>query len=198
MYQNFSDDELIEAYSTMIDYSGKPNLEMLSAIEKRGGIESFKRKIELNKINSAERNRITKEVYSLSSPETNLDFIKRLITSNVFSREELERLIEIKFFEHQAMLKNNAVSSKTIIVSIAAALLSCVIGAIIFILLMAFLTPMLLLAYIVPVYIINYLIIRFITKKTRSNIIVFLTTLLSTIGSIVLGVNILSLFLPAN
>ena len=34
MYNKYSDDELIEAYTTMMDYSGKISNDMVNAIEK--------------------------------------------------------------------------------------------------------------------------------------------------------------------
>ena len=54
MYKKYSDEELIEVYSSMIDYSGKVSKEMLSEIESRGGLEIFKGKISKNNTLSQE------------------------------------------------------------------------------------------------------------------------------------------------
>jgi hypothetical protein len=197
MYQNYSIEDLIDAYTTMIEYSGKATDAMLSAIEERGGIESFKAQIELQKSGRLEINRITKEVYSLSSRETNVEFIKNLITSDFLSQKELDKLIETKFSEHQALLQNKAITSKTIIGGLSGAVISCIIGAIAFGFLMIYMTPMFFYFYILVVYIINYLIIKFITKQSRSNLAVFIITFFATIGSIILGLYFTSLLLPS-
>jgi hypothetical protein len=197
MYKNYSTEELINAYTTMIEYSGKATDTMLSAIEERGGIESFKAQIELQKSGRLEINRITKEVYSLSSSETNVEFIKKLITSDFLSREELDKLIEIRFLKHQAFLQNKAITSKTIIGGLAGAVISCIIGAIAWGFLMIYMTPMFFYFYIIVVYIINYLIIKFITKQSRSNLAVFIITFFATIGSILLCLYFTSLLFPS-
>ena len=194
MYEKYSDDELIDAYSSMLDYSGEVSSEMSNAIELRGGLENFKKKIERRKFLTEEINRISKEIYSLTSSETNVEFIKKFITSTILTKDELDQLIESKFSQYQSINENREINSKTFIISLAGMLTACIIGAIILSLLIAFLTPVFL-YFIVPIYIINYLIIKFVTKKTRSNLVIFIATLLATIGSIILGIYLAGTFL---
>ena len=196
MYKKYSDEELIEVYSSMIDYSGELSKEMLNEIESRGGLEIFKKKILKNNILAQEINRISKEVYSLTSNETNIEFIKKFITSDILTENELNELVEKKFFSYELINKNKTINSKIIFSSFVAAITASIVGAIIFTLLIIYLTPVFI-YFIIPIYIINYLIISLITKKTRANLVVFIATFLATIGSIFLGLYFAGFLLPA-
>ncbi|MGC4104486.1 hypothetical protein [Ferruginibacter sp.] len=193
MYEKFTDDELIEAYQSMMEYSGQPNDEMRKAIEQRGGMEIFIQNIAHKKTITAEINRISKEIYQLVSPETNAGFIRQFIKSDILSKEALDDLVEQKTHYYQSILENKKVDSKTFMHTAFAAIAACIAGAIIVCLLLHFITPVFL-YFVVPVYIINYLIIWAITKKTRANIVIFIATLLATIFSFISGGVLAGLF----
>ncbi len=185
MYEQYSDDELIEAYLSMMDYSGEINKELSNEIESRGGLDNFKKKIK--KKRDIDIIRISKEVYSLTSPETDIEFIKKAVTSDVLLREELDSLIESKFAYYQSINSNRIITPKALAESLIGVVIAIIVGAVSLALLMSFITPILMFI-IVPVYLINYLIIWLITKKTRSNLVIFIATLIATIGSIILGI----------
>ena len=179
-YRNYSDKDLEEAYSTMIDYSGKANENILSEINHRGGIDVFLSKIEFNKNNKKEIIRITNEVYSMSKDYSDLEFIKQFIKSEILNSEELEQLIEIKFAEHQAILKNKIINQKTIFGSLIGMLLGIIISMLFYLLIIYFLGKFVLYP-IIAVYTICYQCIKFITKQTRENIFIFIMTLVATL-----------------
>jgi len=66
MYSKFTNDELIEAYSTMIDYSGKADDTILREIEQRGGLDKFLQEIEQKNLNKSESNRVLNELIQLT------------------------------------------------------------------------------------------------------------------------------------
>jgi uncharacterized membrane protein len=193
MYEKYSDDELIEAYLSMMDYSGEINKELSNEIESRGGLDDFKEKIKKKSNLDIEIMRISKEVYSLTSPETDVEFIKKAVTSDVLTREELDSLIESKFVYYQSINSNRAITQKTLAESLIGIVIAIIPGAVVLALLMNFITPIFLF-FIVPVYIVNYLIIWLVTKKTRSNLAVFIATFIATIGSVILGIYLFGFF----
>jgi hypothetical protein len=79
MYRKYSDEDLVEAYSTMMDYSGKPNVEMLQAIELRGGMEKFLYDIEFKKKHQSEIGRIRKQVQELCEKGATLETLGKYI-----------------------------------------------------------------------------------------------------------------------
>lgn len=184
-YKKYSDGELIDSYSTMIDYSGKANDEILAEIENRGGLENFLKQIELKKTNQKEIGRIKKEVYEASKDYSDLEFIKQFITSDILSKEDLDYLVERTFMEHQAILKDKTVTSNTIIGSIVGTLIGSIAGSL-FLIFFVVAFGRIIYFSLIGVYIICYQIIKLITKQSRNNGVVFIATLISTILSLLL------------
>ena len=184
-YSKYSDDDLIESYTTMIDYSGKADDALLKEIEHRGGIDSFLKRIENKKTNHKEINRIVKEVHTLSKDYSDLEFIKKFISSDILSQQELDELVAIKFKEHQDMLVDRKIDSKTIIGSVIGTLIGSFLGFL-FLVLCLYLFDAFLFFTIVGAYIICYVAIRLITKKSRNNAAVFIASALGTIIATIL------------
>lgn len=197
MYESFSNEELIEAYKSMVAYSGEPSKEMLDIIAKRGGMDAFKRKIEEVKTIEAERKRIAHEVFSLCGPGADVELVTKLITSDIIAKKELDEFVRFKFFEFQSILHDKAITKKTITGSLIGGLVACVVGAVVWCLLFQYLPPIFLYAYIVVIYFVDYLVISLITQQSRKNMIVFIIAFLSTIASIILGVYLLKTILPS-
>ncbi|MDP5201025.1 hypothetical protein [Flavobacterium sp. DG2-3] len=179
-YKNYSDKDLEEAYISMIDYSGKASKEILFEIDNRGGIDAFLSMLESNKINKKEIQRITKEVYDLCYDYSDLDFIKQFIKSDILDSDELDKLVNSKFNEYQAILSDRAINQKTIYGS----LIGMTVGIIISLMFYAFIINLFgrFIYYpIVAVYFICYLTIKLITKQTRNNSFVFISSLMGTV-----------------
>jgi hypothetical protein len=192
-YLNYSDESLMEVYTTMMDFSGKASEEILEAINSRGGMENWLKRIEQNSIKPREIKRITQEIYSLSSKATDVEFLKTLISSEILSKQELHELIEEKFAESQAIINNRSVTSKTIVGSIAGVVAGGLIGGVVSAFSMIYLKGQYLIVT-APVYIICYLIIWFITKQSRSNPIVFIASFIATVLAILIGFYFADLF----
>ncbi|MCM0666104.1 hypothetical protein [Flavobacterium tyrosinilyticum] len=183
-YKNYSDKDLEEAYNTMVDYSGKASKEILLEINNRGGIDVFLSTLESNKINKKEIQRITKEVYDLSNDYSDLDFIKQFVKSDILDSIELNNLIDSKFNEHQEILKDREINQKTIYGSLAGMSLGIIISLLFYILIINLLGKFIYYP-IIAVYFICYRSIKFITKQTRDNTFVFLTSLAGTILTLI-------------
>ncbi|TRX31879.1 hypothetical protein FNW52_17970 [Flavobacterium sp. ZT3R18] len=192
MYKKYSDEDLKEAYSTMMDYSGKADAGILTEIESRGGLEKFLRQIEIQRINQTEIGRIAKEIRLLNSNGLNKDAIKNSVQSDILSKDELEYLIERKLVEYQAIIADRTITSKTIFGSIFGIILGSVLGCIFLILAISFFGRLVFFP-LVGVYIICYFTIKFFTKQSRNNAVVFIASFLSTVISMLLAIGITSI-----
>ena len=194
-YSKYSDDELIDSYSTMLDYSGKANAEILAEIQSRGGLDSFLKQKELKEKNKKEVGRISKEVHDACKNYVgvDLDFVKHSITSDILSNEDLSYLIERKFVEHKATLADKEINSNTIVGSLTGILVGSVLGSIFLIICIVIFNSIVYFP-IVGVYIIAYQTIKFITKKSRNNIVVFVASFISTILALLIAIFVAKLF----
>lgn len=184
-YKNYSDEDLVEAYSTMIDYSGKATTEILVEIDRRGGINTFLKNIEFNKSNKQEINRISHEIYTLSNDFQELEFIKSFIKSDTLTSQELDNLITLKFYQHQEFVQNRKIDQKTIFGSLGGMFIGITIS-VAFYIFVIYLLGRFIYYPIIGVYFICYQTIKLITKKTRDNTFVFVTTLAGTLLTMLL------------
>ena len=185
-YRKFSDNDLTEAYSSMINYSGKANADLLNEIDYRGGMDKFLKQIEKAKVAETEIKRVTEEVYSLSSPDTNIEFIRQTIGSDILSQDQLDFLIERKFDAHQAMLADTSIGTSTIIGSLVGGAIGSLISGILFGLSIIYFDRIFFFLLVI-VYIICYSIIKLVTKQSRNNLAVFIASFLATVGAAVIG-----------
>lgn len=183
-YKNYSDKDLEEAYITMIDYSGNASKEILLEIDNRGGIDIFLSTLQSNKTNKKEIQRIKKEVYDLIDDYSDLDFIKQFVKSDILNSNELDKLIEFTFNEHQATVKDRKINQKTIFGSLIGMAVGIIISLIFYILIINLLGRFIYYP-IIAAYFICYLIIKLITKQTRDNTFVFLSSLAGTIITLI-------------
>ncbi|MEP7255180.1 MAG: hypothetical protein ABI666_05355 [Ferruginibacter sp.] len=185
-YLNYSDESLIEVYTTMMDYGGKASDEMLEAINARGGMDNMLSRVAQNSIVPNEIERITNEVYALSSKATDVELVKTLLSSDILSRQELDELIEAKFTQSQAIINDRSINSKTIVGSIAGIAGGSLIGGVLWALSIIFFKGIIL-YLIIPLYIICYFIIKLFTKQSRSNLVVFIATFIATVLAVLTG-----------
>jgi len=188
-YLDYSDDDLIEAYTSMMEYSGEITTEMQADIDRKGGIDNFKKKIELKLACQKELNRILKEIYDLVSNETNYEFVRKFISSDFFSEEELDEIVHKKFSQILQAKQNTKITSRTIWGCLIGMIFGSILSSIVSVFLVQYALPLTLL--VIFTYMICYLIIRIITKQTRNNILVFITAFLATIISLFLDFYIL-------
>lgn len=186
MYEKYTDEELIVAYNDMMDYSGKISPDMEKIIAERGGIDNFKKLVSDKKKFNTEKARIKKEVNSLTTLETDIDFIKKLVSSEILTNEDLEIVITKTFHDCQSTLSNKRITTDTIVRSIVGLLIASVLGAVLWSCSILFLKKIYF-PILIPIYVFNYFIIYLFTRKTRSNVVVFIASVLAIIGSIVMG-----------
>lgn len=172
----------MEAYQSMMDYSGKLSDDLSLEIERRGGMLVFKEKIHREEIYQREVSRVRKEVRMLAAKETEPEFIMKLVSSDILTETEMNELVRSTYSDHMALLQNKAITPKTFTGSIIGGIAGTIVsGMLMWKVLGNEVWYMLYL--LVPAYWLNYGIIYLITRQTRSNFIIFLTAFIATITS---------------
>lgn len=182
MYNKFTDDELIEAYTTMIDYSGKADESILKEINQRGGLDKFLKEIEQKNINKAESDRVLNELIKLNKEGLSLDEIKSNISSELWTKQHLNAFIENRYIKHQLFLNDKSIDKELILKSILGIAIASFAGTGL-ILLIVIVFKFAHFGLLVPVYFLSYMVIKGFTGKTHNNGIVFIAGLISTIIS---------------
>jgi hypothetical protein len=181
-YKKYSDADLVEAYNSMMDYSNEVSAELLTEIKSRGGLDQFQQKIEKEQQLVAELARIRKEVFELTSPETDVDFVKKMIHSTLLNRTELDTHIETYFAAFEGRIRDRKIVTRTLLGSLVGILFgSIVCGGLLALFIIFF--RFYLLWFFIPVYALNYFIIRILTKQSRDNVVINIATLLACVGS---------------
>lgn len=182
MYNKFTDDELIEAYTTMMDYSGKADESILKEIDHRGGLEKFLKEIEQKNINKAESDRVLNELIKLNKEGFSLDEIKSNISSELWTKQHLNAFIENRYIKHQLFLNDKSIDKELILKSILGIAIASFAGTGL-ILLIVIVFKFAHFGLLVPVYFLSYMVIKGFTGKTHNNGIVFIACLIATIIS---------------
>ncbi|MCJ7933053.1 MAG: hypothetical protein MUW56_05310 [Chryseobacterium sp.] len=185
IYRNYNEEDLIVAYLSLIDHTGTINNEMDEAIRQNFNYDDFVKKAEYRRAFIKEKGRISFEVHQMVRKGLDHNFILDNTSSEIMEDKELKKFILQKFSEFSAVKENNTIDKDTIYRSLLGILISSVTGFL-FLGVFAFIMNTFLFALLVPVYIINYFVIRFVTGKTRDNLIVFLAVFISVIISTLL------------
>jgi len=186
MYKNYKDEDIIRAYSTMMSTSGEITSDLADTIENRGGIDYFKRIMDLRKSQPLEISRLQNEVQSLTTSETDYDFVRNLISSKFLSVEDLNIFVKRVFEEQRASLIDKAITKTTFVKCLTGLLLGSISGTLFWWgILYIFKQPFI---FVIPiVFIIGYFIIRSISKQSFKNPVVLVASLLSAFISLVAG-----------
>lgn len=190
IYNNFSDEDLLAAYVTVLEHTGRIDGDLLAVINQRGGPERFRELAAMRAMVMQELNRISKEVRALSGPGSTPELVQGLITSDILPRDELDALIQNIHAGHIAERRDVSVTSRTIWGSIGGTLLGSAVGGTLWVVSILLLSQ----AYyglLIPIYIINYFILRLITGQSRGNLLVFIASVFSMIGTLVIGWTVL-------
>jgi hypothetical protein len=185
-YEAYSDEELLDIKNNIDGYSEEAKEAFNIVLKNRGGIERLEENLLENNKLSHEIKRIKFEVDKLSSKETNADFIKTLVSSQILTKEQVDIIVDERFGEFQAYKMANAVTSKTILLAIIGIILSGVVSGVLWrwvitqsdrIPIFILLTPL----------VFCYFVIIFITKKPKDSPIVIISAMIAFIVAIIIG-----------
>ncbi|HTN45957.1 MAG TPA: hypothetical protein VL098_06375 [Flavipsychrobacter sp.] len=185
-YKKYPDADLLESYTTSIDYSDKANKDLCAEIDKRGGIEQLRSRVREQNIVLDEMKRIHKLAFSLYKTDPNPGKIKTSITSDLLSSDQLHKTIDIAISNIEKNVKDTSINSRTIIGGIIGIAISSLIGAAVWLYsiiqtgrMYYILTP--------GILIVSYVIIRLLTGQSSNNALVFIATFVAAFIAIILG-----------
>jgi len=185
-YRKYSDEDILETYNSMLEYSGRADKDLIAEIESRGGLEKIK-------LNENDRNIIPNEVKRINSLvlhackiEPDTARIRNSISSSVLSPDELTRVIDAALLNAQSYYNDKKIDAGTIIRSLIGLAISAVAGAWLWCF-SIMITGEMMYILITVIYIISFLIIRLFTQKSRNNVLVFLAGFVATLIAIPLG-----------
>ena len=186
MYKNYKNEDLIRVYYTMMATSGEITADLANAIQYRGGIEYFLRILELKKNQPHENTRLEKEIQSITTPETDYDFVRNLIASKYLSMEDLNIFVRAVFDEQRASQIDKSITQATFAKSFIGLILGSVLGTLFWWgILYIFKQPFI---FVIPVvFMIGYFSIKNISKQSFRNPVILVASVISGAISLVAG-----------
>jgi hypothetical protein len=179
-YSNLSTNELEDIYTVTKANYGSVSGELLEEINQRGGEAAFKALVERERQLKLEKARIASEVDLLMKGQSDSQFAKTMIASNLLSEQELSDFIDLVASKHAVQQFNSKVDSKTVSGSIIGLVISIIIGAFLTSLQISLLGRFFY-GSLILVYVASWITLRMITKKDAGNPVVLLTAVLATI-----------------
>lgn len=182
-YSKFTEQDLIESYKNQIDYQGNSTKELIDEISSRFPLEEFINKVNNQKVILDETNRIIREIHENYTNRVSMEECITSIESNLLTRKDIKILTLEKYMQIHNKKVNLEVDSDTILKSIFGVTIAPFINSVILILAVYQFQQLIVFNFflLIPVYIINYFIIKFLVKKTRENLAVFIATLVATL-----------------
>ena len=185
-YVKYEDQDLLESYSTALDYSGKPDKDLVFEIDRRGGIDALKQRVEKANIVPAEIKRIRSIVFTLYAKKTESGEIRSQTTSEILSSGELEVIVQAAIRDAEIQYKDLSITPRTLVGSLIGIIISGLAGGILWYYTIwqtgkihYILTPFILL--------VSYPIIWICTGQSKNNAVVFIANFLSAFIAIILG-----------
>jgi hypothetical protein len=185
-YANYTDDDLLEAHESMLDYSGTLDESLDKEIQDRGGLDQIKLNIRERKLVPDEIRRINKIVYPLIREGKDTESIKKLANSDVLDHLQLNYVIDLAIEDAKSHYKNVIVNSRTIIGSIIGFIVASLLSAGLW-WYTILLTGKIYYILIGVTVIVSYLIIRILTGQNFRNVVVFIASFISAFAAIPLG-----------
>ncbi len=185
-YQNYSDEELMNIYEQIDDYSDEAKEALMFVINKNGGLNGLNER--LNKENEKDEliSKINKQIIELINDGNRASEIKNKIQYDYISETEIDELITKNINRIQEEKSDREIKPRTIFGGIIGGVIGGTIGGIIWGIQMIYSGHML---YIfgIGLVLLSYAFIRLFTKQSKKNIIVILITIISVIYALGLG-----------
>jgi len=185
-YQKYSDEELLDVYSKIDEYSDEGKEALKIVLKSKGGIDNVKERIAKQLEIDREVERIRAEIKELLIQGRNTIQIKENFTANNISKTHLEEIIKEVSAELEFDKSDKQIKPRTIIGSIIGGFIGGTIGGIIWGVQMVHSNHIFLILGI-GLAMISYAFVRLFTQQSKKNIIVLVMTVVSVIYALILG-----------
>ena len=185
-YEAYSDEELFKMSITIGDYTQEAQDAFNIAINKRGGIEEVKNRLRQKQSIVNEENRILSETSKLYSIDSNPEFLNKMITSDILSKERVQELVQIGIKNSIVKQEDEKIKPKTIFGSLIGGIIASLIGGFLWGLQLIQMHRMFII-FGFGLVILCYGIIKGFTKQTKANKVVLITTIIAVVASLLIG-----------
>ncbi len=185
-YSEYSDSELLKVSSNIEDFTDEAKGALQIVIEKRGGIESFNERIRIQTETEDEIERLKSEISNLCYAGMEPSEITGKIESEYLSQNELAELVKAETENFKKSEADKNITLRTIIGSVVGMLIGTVLGGLLCGYILVYTSHFYFLT-VVGYYLISYVFIRLITKQSKKNIVVLVSSGIGTILAIILG-----------
>ena len=186
LYRTYSNEQLLEIHQDIEGYSAEAKSALHKIIQEKGGEEVLLKNQQEQSDIQKERVRIFNEAQKLSGRDTNADFLKSMIHSDILPSQEVHKILEDTFNTFSKEQEKKTIQSKTIVMAIIGMLISSIIGGILWALLLdnSNRVPIFLIILIIAIC---YFIILFITKKAKDSALVIISSIIAFVLAFFIG-----------
>ncbi len=177
-YQQYSDEELMEVYNQINNYSPEAKEAFDYVINKKGGLQRLLYSAEKQKERDLEIQRIAKETIQLTESGVDGDFIRKTTNSALLSTDEINTIIETKQLQSAVEIENKKITARTVAGSIIGGGLSSLIFGTLFGVIMIY-SNYIFYIFVIGLALCCYYSIRLATKQSLKNMLVLFATALS-------------------
>src|SRR5690606_31111217 len=124
------DEQLLEVYERLGDYSPEAKDALFHIAQSRGGIELLLKNKEDKRQKAAEIERIRKEVIALKNIPFDVDFLFQSISSEKLNEIQVKEVIQNAIEENNRDIKDRKIKPRTFVAGIPAAILASVLAGI--------------------------------------------------------------------
>ncbi|MDH7463296.1 hypothetical protein QEG73_18500 [Chitinophagaceae bacterium 26-R-25] len=191
-YDKYTDEELFELHSAINGYSEEAKEAFDFIVAKKGGLEELQSRINSKQTIKKEIERVRNEVTKAYVPGGEI-LLRETITSNLLSGDELEKTINERQNELVVDEKDKQITSRTVIGSVIGGLVASVVGGTLWGIFLVQ-THRIFYIMILGLAILCYGIIKLLTRQSRQNKLVGISTVVSVALALLIGWLIFSAF----
>ncbi|MCY1663299.1 hypothetical protein [Chryseobacterium sp. SL1] len=192
-YSKYSDSELMNVYLNSNGYTEDAKKALEIVVEERGGFSSLKERYYKLVEKEEEKQRVYDKINQLYKKGNTKNDINSIIHSEILSIEEIQEITDLVSSRIEAEKKDVEIKTSTYIGSILGGFIGGTIGGILWGLQLIY-SGHIFYLFAVGLGIISYGFIKFFTKQSKNNIVVFILTVASVFYALILGFYIYELF----
>ncbi len=185
-YDAYTDEQVFDVYASIDTYSNEAKEALNIVIAKRGGLEKLIEREKERNARSKEIERIKLEVTRLSTSDTDDSFLKKIVTSNILSNEEVNEIVHNTLKVASQEKEDKEIKPRTVWGSIIGGGIASLVGGSLWGLQLIY-SKKVFVILLIGLVLLCYGIIKFSTRQSNKNVVVLITTIVSVLMAIIIG-----------
>ncbi len=185
-YDAYTDEQVFDVYASIDTYSNEAKEALNIIIAKRGGLEKLIEREKERNARSKEIERIKLEVTRLSTSDTDDSFLKKIVTSNILSNEEVNEIVHNTLKVASQEKEDKEIKPRTVWGSIIGGGIASLVGGSLWGLQLIY-SKKVFVILLIGLVLLCYGIIKFSTRQSNKNVVVLITTIVSVLMAIIIG-----------